>query len=282
MNPWAVAFLVNALVQRGELDEARALIERNGLAGELPEAPFFEPIASARARLAIAAGDPAEALAVARFGELMVKSGTVNPGLSSWRSEAALALAGVGRAAEAHELAQEELRLARTYGAPRPIGAALRTVAKLSAGEQRLDALREAVGVLERSPAQLERAAAHVELGTALRLAGRNQDARYPLRRGRELAMGCGAVALVVQARAELVASGGRPRKDPADGRAALTPSELRVAELASRGNTNREIAESLFVTLRTVELQLTHAYQKLGIASRGELADALREPRGA
>jgi DNA-binding CsgD family transcriptional regulator len=57
----------------------------------------------------------------------------------------------------------------------------------------------------------------------------------------------------------------------------ALTPSELRVAALAAEGMSNREIAQALFVTLRTVEVHLTHAYRKLDIASREQLPAALR-----
>jgi DNA-binding CsgD family transcriptional regulator len=56
----------------------------------------------------------------------------------------------------------------------------------------------------------------------------------------------------------------------------ALTPSERRVAEMAAGGMTNREIAQALFVTLRTVEIHLTHAYQKLEINSREQLPNAL------
>lgn len=59
-------------------------------------------------------------------------------------------------------------------------------------------------------------------------------------------------------------------------GRDALTPSELRVAQLASGGQTNRQIAQVLFVTQRTVENHLTSAYAKLGISSRPQLAAAL------
>jgi DNA-binding NarL/FixJ family response regulator len=58
----------------------------------------------------------------------------------------------------------------------------------------------------------------------------------------------------------------------------ALTPSERRVAEMAASGTTNRGIAQALFVTLRTVEIHLTHTYQKLDIRSRDQLADALRQ----
>jgi DNA-binding CsgD family transcriptional regulator len=274
--PWGVAFLVDALVEADELDEARAQIESSGLGGELPELPFFEPLAGARARLALAQRDPDEALRMARYGELLAACGSTNPAMSSWRSETALALAALGREAEARELADEQLRLARAYGAAQPTAAALRTIARLADPETRLEPLREAVALLESSPAKLEYAKTLVELGSALRVSGERREAREPLRRGLEIATDCGAHAIAQHARAELVAAGGRPRRPALSGVDALTPAELRVGRLAADGLTNRDIAETLFVTVRTVELHLTHAYQKLGISSRSKLGEAL------
>jgi DNA-binding CsgD family transcriptional regulator len=92
-----------------------------------------------------------------------------------------------------------------------------------------------------------------------------------------ELAYTCGAASLVERARAELMATGARPRRALRTGADALTPSEQRVAQMAAEGMTNREIAATLFVTTRTVEIHLTHAYQKLGINSREQLPEALR-----
>ena len=92
-----------------------------------------------------------------------------------------------------------------------------------------------------------------------------------------ELAHLCGAEPLVERARAELRATGARPRRIMRTGVDSLTASERRVAAMAARGMTNREIAQALFVTLRTVELHLTHAYQKLDISSREELPDDLQ-----
>jgi DNA-binding CsgD family transcriptional regulator len=73
------------------------------------------------------------------------------------------------------------------------------------------------------------------------------------------------------------VAAGARPRRPAVRGTDALTPSERRVAEQAERGLTNREIAQALFVSTKTVEFHLRNAYFKLRIRSRGELSDALR-----
>jgi DNA-binding CsgD family transcriptional regulator len=122
----------------------------------------------------------------------------------------------------------------------------------------------------------LEQARALVDLGVALRRARRPSDARLPLREGLELAVRCGAAVLAQRARDELLAAGARPRRDRLSGPEALTASELRVARMAVEGKSNPEIAQALFLTRRTVETHLTHAYQKLGIGSREELATAL------
>ena len=78
---------------------------------------------------------------------------------------------------------------------------------------------------------------------------------------------------LAHRARHELRAAGARPRRTALSGIAALTPAEHRVAALAADGHSNREIAQRLYVTQRTVETHLTHAFQKLDITSRAELA---------
>jgi DNA-binding CsgD family transcriptional regulator len=64
----------------------------------------------------------------------------------------------------------------------------------------------------------------------------------------------------------------------PVTGIDALTPSEHRVASLAASGHTNPQIAQSLFLSLKTVEMHLGRTYRKLGIKSREQLADALTE----
>jgi DNA-binding NarL/FixJ family response regulator len=115
-----------------------------------------------------------------------------------------------------------------------------------------------------------------VDLGTALRRARRPGDAREPLREGLAAARSCGAQPLAERAHEELTATGARPRKIVRAGVDALTSSELRVARMAREGMTNKDIAQGLFVTVRTVEAHLHHAYQKLGISSRSQLASAL------
>ena len=128
----------------------------------------------------------------------------------------------------------------------------------------------------ESSTARLERAKALAALGSAFRRARQPKDARDPLARALELADACGAYGLAAHARAELHAAGARPRTTALQGVEALTPSERRVAALAAEGQTNRDIAQALFVTPKTVEVHLSSAYRKLAIRSRHELAAAL------
>jgi DNA-binding NarL/FixJ family response regulator len=97
-----------------------------------------------------------------------------------------------------------------------------------------------------------------------------------PLRSGLALADALGAGGLVADARHELRAAGARPRTTALAGPAALTPAERRVAERAAAGQTNRAIAEALFVSDKTVELHLRNAYRKLGVRSRAELPNSL------
>ena len=83
--------------------------------------------------------------------------------------------------------------------------------------------------------------------------------------------------ALVEHAREQLALSGARLRREALSGPAALTPAERRVAELAATGLTNRQIAEQLWVSRKTVEAQLGAVYQKLGKSDRTALAPLLQ-----
>jgi DNA-binding CsgD family transcriptional regulator len=114
------------------------------------------------------------------------------------------------------------------------------------------------------------------DLGAAFRRVGQRIQSREILRAGLDLAHRCGALALAERARTELVAAGGRPRRLVLTGLDSLTTSERRVAQLAASGLANREIAQQLFITTRTVEGHLTHAYHKLDITSREQLPGAL------
>jgi DNA-binding CsgD family transcriptional regulator len=275
---WAGATLGRALIATGRPDEAEAVMAAAPLDMARGSSPWLHATLM-RARLRLAQGRAADAIADARaVGELTIID---NPSYVPWRSVWAQAL-GPGEAAAA--LAEAELARARQLGQPRGVGGALRAVAAAGGPGDPVAALREAVTVLRGSTARMELAHALCDLGAAERRAGRRTAAREPLREAVELARECGAAPLMALARDELAASGARPRRERWTGPDALTPSERRVAELAAAGRTNREIAQALFVTTKTVGTHLGHIYGKLGLQgaqARERLAAAIKTADG-
>jgi len=276
--PMAVGVLVDALVEQGELDAAQETLRRVPLtAGELPDNVFFIPVLFSRGRLRIARGEVREGLDdVLEAGRRQDAWQAPNPTVLPWRSTAAEALLALGEVDRARELAGREVALAEGFGAPRALAVARRAAALAAGGDAAIEGLREAVAGVTPEQAPVERARCLVDLGAALRRAGHRRDARGPLREGLDAAVAAGAGALAARADAELRATGARPRRTRLSGAEALTPSERRVAELAAAGRSNPEIAQTLFVTRRTVETHLTSAYRKLDVGSRDELAAAL------
>jgi DNA-binding CsgD family transcriptional regulator len=271
--PYLAAFEADALLER-DIPAAGKLVDRTGDWEE--QTPFF---LDARGRWRLAAGDPERAVEdfLASGETLRIRGGRDCPCVVPWRSNASIAMLRAGRQEEAARLADEELELARPIGAPRAIGLATRA-AGLAAldGDRGVELLTEAVSLLEASGARLDHARALVDLGSALRRRRRPADARVPLRQALDLAERCASTLLAEQARVELHAAGARPRRAAITGVDALTASERRVAELVAGGMTNRQVAQALFVSMRTVAVHLTSVYQKLGIAGREELAGAL------
>ncbi len=209
--------------------------------------------------------------------------GVRTPAHSTWRSDAVRLLTTLDRVDEAHALAEEDVARARRFGDPRPLGMALRAA---GLANRDTDRLAESVAVLRPSPARLEFALSLLELGAAHRRAGRRTEAREPLREAVEVAAECGATAVAARAHDELVAAGARPRRDPIESRSRLTASETRVAKMAAEGMTNREIAQALFLTEKTIEVHLTstlpQARHRLALAAPARARSTLRgKPRG-
>jgi DNA-binding CsgD family transcriptional regulator/tetratricopeptide (TPR) repeat protein len=278
----AAAFLADALMEQGRLGDAAAALSRDEQGEALPDSARLLYLRDSHIRLRMLRGDLAGGLEdMLDAGRRFDAVGSRNPAFIAWRSPAALALLALGRRDEARGLAEEELELARSWDAPRALGAALRAAGLVEGGAGGVARLDEAVQVLSESSAKLEHAKARTELGAALRRLNHRTAAREQLRRAVELATICGAASLAARAETELLATGARPRRVALSGVASLTPSERRVAEMAAEGPTNREIAQALFVTQRTVEVHLTSIYRKLGISSRSQLASALSEPAG-
>lgn len=273
----AVAGLIAmAQLERGAVDEAETELQAAGALETLPPARSVRAswwIAAARGWLRAARGDAPGAAA-----DLLDAAARLPPRgqVYGFASSAAVMLAGAGDRERALKLIADELALARKLGLESGIAVTLRAQGLVTGGEEGLELLRESVALLERAPTVLERVRSLIELGSALRRANQRAAARAPLRAGHELARRCGSTALAERAVAELEATGERVERRRGWGVDALTPSERRVAALAAEGLTNPQIAQQLFVTVKTVEHHLSRSYVKLDIKRRGELGDAL------
>jgi DNA-binding CsgD family transcriptional regulator/tetratricopeptide (TPR) repeat protein len=270
------AALVPALLERGKMVEAQEVLEQAGLERTLPDAMNFNLALFARARLRLEQGRVGEAIDdLHQVGARYEQWGISRP-IPPWRSLLARAYWARGDEREARTWGERELATASEWGTPRAVGVARVTLGLVAGGAAGIAHLQQAAAALEDSPARLELAHALVELGAALRRANQRAAAREPLGRGMTLAAKCGADALAERAREELRATGARPRRLMLSGSEALTPSERRVAELAAAGQTNKQLAQAVFVSTRTVETHVRHALQKLNITSREQLAQHL------
>jgi DNA-binding CsgD family transcriptional regulator len=278
----ATGVLVNALTERGELDQAELALEPAG-ADLLSTSRTAALTRHARGRLRFSQRRFDEALDdFQSAGDVATRALAISPCYLPWRSDLALSQLALGERAAAVRMADEELDLARTFGAPRALGVALR-VAGLAAGGPRGEGLlREAVEVLAGPDSRLERARAWADLGALLRRSNRRVEARPMLREAIDVAHRVGAEPLARRAEKELRATGAKPRRALLSGLEALTASERRIAELAAEGLSNAQIAQTLFVTSRTVEGHLTHVFRKLNVSGRTSLTAALAAPTQA
>ena len=211
-----------------------------------------------------------------RAVDLLDGRGWHAPLVTGARLRLAMTLAERGDREEALAIARTQVETALAAGTTGAVGTGLRAQGRAEGGDDGIDLLAQAAELLGRTPLRLEHGWALHDLGAALRRTGRRADAREPLRAALDAATRTESALLARHAREELEAAGGKAMRAALSGPAALTPSERRVAELASSGLSNREIAETLWVTQKTVEVHLSHTYAKLGIRTRTQLVEAL------
>ena len=274
--PALAAITAENLIHLGQLDAAAAEIDQD-VGGAVDT--FIEPFAlTTRGYLRFLLGRHAEAEAdLRRVIQLGDDRGWHAPNATRGRLRLAELLAATGRHDEALELMDHDVRVARDAGLAGGLGNALRIRARAQTDDdEAIATLHDAIASLRPSPFRLELGWALADLGSRLRATGDDAAARDPLREALDLAAATESTWLADTAREALQAAGGRPRRERLSGTGALTPAERRTAELAAEGMTNRQIAETLWVTLKTVEVHLGRCYAKLGISSRRELADAL------
>ncbi len=279
----AGAVLISTLLEAGEVAAAERERERLELIPHDPDALLTQPFREARGRLALFRGAADEAAAhFHACGERQQRwRAQLAPVPVAWRVGAAEAHLAAGRRRDAEQLAREAVEVGHGFGAPRAIGLALR-VRGLTAADprHRRRDLEQSVSALAGSCDRVEHARSLAALGAAMRREGRRSAAREPLREALHIASASGASALAAETREELLAAGAKVAPGAASGPGTLTPSELRVAEAAAGGRSNREIADTLFLSVKTIEMHLSNSYRKLDIDSRRDLAGALERAR--
>lgn len=288
-------FRGGALLVRGRADEALAELQRSSRA--LAEGDWFgqRPLAEAmRARAAVFAGDldtadEALAAADAAYAADPARGARTLPFIELSRSWLLAARGEVGEAAQrclnlamvveasVRPLAVELLHAAARLGRAADAVDALERLAEVTDGPlaptaarharalvtRDADALAAVAAELEQQGADLKAAEAHRSAANAYRRAGRGASASAEARRADELLRACGG-----------------PRspglEPPAPMGEELTKREREVALLVARGRTSAEVADALFLSVRTVDTHLHRIYRKLQISGRSELADAL------
>ena len=226
----------------------------------------------ARGTASLLAHDPARAAESLRtVWEHTRREGVDEPGVFPVAPELVEALAALGEHDEARVVTERLSRLAEQQQHPWARAALRRCEGLSSPGGPELSEAAEAYGALG---LRFDRVRTLLLLGRAERRRKKWAAARDALEAAVAGFEELGSHGWAVEARSELTRVGAR--RPAAPGR--LTPTEQRVVDLAVGGLSNKEIASTLVVTVHTVETHLSHAYAKLGVRSRGQLAARLAE----
>ncbi|MEU8379653.1 BREX system ATP-binding domain-containing protein [Streptosporangium sp. NPDC048865] len=269
--------LAVVLARRGDLGQAASVLDRMASPAVRDSLLDYPRVLMTRSYLAAARGDHASALSsLADCGALLAEDTIRNPMFAPWWLEAACLLAELGRASEAGEFAEHGEELAEGWGNASARGLALLARGALAEGGDAVETLTEAVETLAGTQVRWYLVRAETLLGEALLRVDDREAARGHFRRAVHLSVRCGFRGLAERARGRLVAAGGRMYQGAGGVKNVLTTGEGRVAELAAAGATNQEIAQTLRITLRTVESHLTSVFRKLDVSGRADLGWAL------
>jgi DNA-binding CsgD family transcriptional regulator len=276
-----LASLLLARTEMGKFDEAADQLSRP-VPAVVFETRFGLHYLHARGHYYLATRRPRAAFGdFLACGELMSAWRLDLPALVPWRSDAAQAYLQIGNGGRARDLIEEQLGRPDAE-CPRIRGLSLRVLAATREPRQRPAILTEAVELLQVSGDQLELARTLTDLSHVYQELGDDNRARMTVHRATHLARGCGAEPMLHRAlRFDRAVVCEQPASDVApsavSGSGMLSDAERRVAALAAVGNTNREIAGKLFITVSTVEQHLTSTYRKLNVSRRIDLPTALR-----
>jgi DNA-binding CsgD family transcriptional regulator len=270
-----LAALLLALSGSGRLREASQALS-HPVPDSLYQTRFAVLYGYARGQFNLASGRPLAAIVEFRScGSQLRAWGIDVPGFVPWRSAAALGYLRTDDPKTARKLI--EAQLARPGAtAPRTYGMSLRQLAAASSARDRPKLLREAIESLHAAGDRLELAHALADLSHVHESLGETKRAQAMSHQALKLARECHAEPLARSLRRQQSepAPPAHPRPVPEKADAAvLSEAERRVAELASMGCTNREVADSLFITVSTVEQHLTRIYRKLNLSGRSDLS---------
>jgi len=277
-RPLLHATQVRLLLARGEVDEAGRVLAGSALPGtSAPRSALHFWLLEARAAWRGARGDLEGALRDFQLGRQSYEdAGWAQLVDVAWLLGGARAAAALGQRDLAADLVAQHRRIADALGTPRAVAAGLHVTALLAAEGQGLAPATEAVRLLEDSPARLELAQALETQAGLLAADGERTAARRVLERALELAVTCSAGLLADRLRSAVTGGEGRPPRQRLSGEPSLTPTERQVAHLAAGSLTNRQIAERLLMSSKTVEAHLRRVFRKLELTSRTQLAARL------
>ena len=315
--PLALATRMGAHVLMGELPSAAALLEVIKAVTEstgIPSAPYGALLLAAwhgreTEVLALVQATNTEAvhrregfgLIIAGFAEAMLANSLGRYGEAARAAETARgypAAMGVepwgllvelvesatrsGQSATANAAFRDLAFTTQTAGSDWALGIEARCQALLSVGTNAEVAYKEAIDRLERTKIRGELARAHLLYGEWLRRQRRRSDARSQLRTAHNMFSEMGMAAFAARAAGELHATGETVRARRVATPSELTPQEAQVAQLASEGLSNPEIASRLFISARTAQSHLSKVFTKMNLTSRSQLAHALNSGNGA
>jgi DNA-binding CsgD family transcriptional regulator len=235
----------------------------------------------ARGVAALCAGAPERAVQdLATVWDHARREGILELGAFPVATELVEALMELDRLAEARAVTRRLTQLARQHEHPWALAGAKRSRALTAPGSERSAAiLRAAAGDFERLGLRFDAARTLLALGRVQRRAKQWRVARDALANAARAFERLGSAGWAELARSEHERVAGRRPATSGE----LTPTERRVVELAAGGLPNKKIATTLFVTVHTVEVHLAHAYAKLGVRSRTQLAARLlADPQAA
>jgi DNA-binding CsgD family transcriptional regulator len=256
---------------RGEFDAAREAAQATlAISSAIGDEPYLRRALAILGATELAAGNP---LAANAYFDRLRARGNHEGFRGSIRSESDEldALVAVDRLGDAEAVCA---RIA-AFDDPwqRAIGARGRAILAAVRGDLAgsIPEFEQSLTAHEQLPMPLERARTLLSYGTTLRRAKQKRAARSRLEEAHAIFKSLGAPAWIARAESEL------SRIAPAAaGVSELTPTETRVAGLVAKGRTNKEVAAELYMSVKTVEANLSHIYDKLGVRSRSELAGRL------